>query len=131
MTTIRYRYNQQQQPPAPFVYVTVHTPDDTRASERCPALLDSGAAITVIPAEVAEQLSLLKYSEVALADWMDVTVTASAYWVNLTCHEMPINGVKVVAAQVSYLILGRDVLNQFHITLDGPNLALEIKVQGR
>jgi hypothetical protein len=43
---------------------------------------------------------------------------------------MPINGVKVVAAQVAYIILGRDVLNQFHITLDGPNLALEIKVEG-
>jgi hypothetical protein len=53
------RYNQQQQPPAPFVYVTVHTPDDTRASERCPALLDSEAAITVIPAEVAEQLGIV------------------------------------------------------------------------
>jgi hypothetical protein len=79
MTTVRYRYNQQQQPPAPFVYVTVHTPDDTRASERCPALLDSGAALTVIPTEVTDQLSLLKYSEVTLADWMDVTVTASAY----------------------------------------------------
>ena len=131
MTTVRYRYNQQQQPPAPFVYVTVHTPDHTRASERCPALLDSGAAITVIPAEVAEQLALVKYSEVALADWMDVTVTVSAYWVNLTLHEMPVNGVKVVAAQVSYIILGRDVLNQFHMTLDGPNLALEIKIEGR
>lgn len=113
------------------MYVTVHTPDDTRASERCPALSDSGAALTVIPAEVADQLSLLKYSEVALADWMDVTVTASAYWVNLTLHEMPINGVKVVAAQVSYIILGRDILNQFHMTLDGPHLALEIKVEGR
>ena len=83
------------------------------------------------PAEVVEQLLLLKYSEVALADWMDVTVTASAYWVNLTFHEMPINGVKVIAAQISYIILGRDVLNQFHITLDGPNLALEMKVAGR
>jgi len=86
--------------------------------------LDSGAAITVILAEVVEQLPLLKYSEVALADWMDVTVTVSAYWVNRTLHEMPINGVKVVAAQVSYIILGRDVLNQFHMTLDGSNLAL-------
>ena len=130
MTTVRYRYNQQQQPPAPFVYVTVHTPDDRRVSERYPALVDSGAAITVIPAEVAEQLALLKYSEVTLADWMDFTVTVSAYWVNLTIHEIPINGVKVVAAQVPYLILGRDVLNQFHITLDGPHLALEMQVEG-
>jgi len=91
--------------------------------------VDSGAAITVIPTEIAEQLALLKYSEVALADWMDVTVTASAYWVNLTVHDIPTNGVKVVAAQVPYLILSRDVLNQFHITLDGPHLALEIKVE--
>ena len=57
----------------------VRPPDDTRVSEPWPALVDSGAAITVIPAEVAEQLALLKYSEVALADWMDITVTASAY----------------------------------------------------
>ena len=131
MTTVRYRYNQQQQPPAPFVYVTVHTPDNMRASEHCPALLDSGAALTVVPAEVADQLSLLKYSEVTLADWMDITVTASAYWVNLTVHELPIDGVKVVAAQVPYIILGRDVLNQFYLTLDGPNLVMEMKVEGR
>jgi predicted aspartyl protease len=130
VTTVHYRYNQQQQPPAPFVYVTVHTPDGTRISERYPALVDSGAAITVIPTEIAEQLLLLKYSEVALADWMDVTITVSAYWVNLTVHEMSVNGVKVVAAQVPYLILGRDVLNQFHITLDGPRLALAIQVEG-
>ena len=62
---------------------------------------------------------------------MDITVTASAYWVNLAVHAMPINGVKVVAAQIPYIILGRDVLNPCHITLDGPHLVMEMQVEGR
>lgn len=128
---VRYRYNQQQQPPAPFVYVTVHTPDDTRSSARYPALIDSGAAITVIPTEIAEQLTLLQYGEIVLADWMDLSVTASTYWVDLTLHDVPMRGVKVVAAQVAYVILGRDVLNLCHITLDGPHLTLAIDIAGQ
>ncbi len=36
--------------------------------------------------------------------------------------------IKVLAsAEEPYILLGRDVLNRFRITLDGPNLVLEIE----
>jgi hypothetical protein len=47
---------------------------------------------------------------------------AESYLINLTLNEFDMAAVEVVLTNESYVILGRDILNQFHITLDGPNL---------
>jgi hypothetical protein len=44
---IRYSYNQQLTPPAPFVHVTVRPPERGIAVSDLPALLDPAADITV------------------------------------------------------------------------------------
>jgi predicted aspartyl protease len=56
---IRYNYNQQIAPPAPFVHVTIRSPYQETAVLEAPALLDTAADITVIPARVAEELHLI------------------------------------------------------------------------
>lgn len=94
--------------------------------ERLPTLLDSGADITAVPAAVADRLGLVKFSDVLLAGYAGPAVLADSYVVNLTLHEFGIAAVEVVLTNESYVILGRDILNQFHITLDGPHLRLEI-----
>jgi hypothetical protein len=47
--------------------MVIHHPVGQAAMERLPALLDSGADITAVPAAVAERLGLLKFSDVLLA----------------------------------------------------------------
>jgi gag-polyprotein putative aspartyl protease len=128
MSLVRYRYNQQVQPPAPFIYVMIHHPVGHSATERLPALLDSGADITAVPADVANQLALTKFSDVILAGYMGPTMLVESYVVNLTLHDFDVAAVEVVLTDSPYVILGCDVLNQFHITLDGPHLRLEIQL---
>ena len=60
---IRYSYNQQLTPPAPFVHVTIRPPERGIAVSDLPALLDTAADITVIPTRVAEQLHLVPLDE--------------------------------------------------------------------
>jgi predicted aspartyl protease len=128
MNTVRYRYNQQVQPPAPFIYVVIHHPVGQTAMERLPALLDSGADITAVPRAIADRLGLVKFSDVILAGYAGPPVLADSYVVSLTLHDFDMAAVEVVLTDESYVILGRDILNQFHITLDGLHRQLEIQL---
>jgi hypothetical protein len=67
MNTVRYRYKQQVQLPAPFIYVVIHHLAGQGATERFPALLDNGPDVTAVPTAVAERLGLVKFSDVVLA----------------------------------------------------------------
>ena len=78
MNTVRYHYNKQVQPPAPFIYVVIHHPAEQAATERLPALLDIGADITAVPAVVAERSGLVKFSDVVLAGYVGPTVLAES-----------------------------------------------------
>lgn len=40
--------------------------------------------------------------------------------------DYPPHEVKASSLSIPYAVLGRDVLNQYHITLDGPNQSLTI-----
>ena len=66
MNTVKYRYNQQGQPLATFVYVVNHYPARQTAAERLPALLDHGSDIAAVPAIAADQL-VFKNSNAVLA----------------------------------------------------------------
>jgi predicted aspartyl protease len=127
MNSVRYRYNQQAQPPAPFIYVAVHHPVGQAATDRLPSLIDSGADITAVPTAVADRLRLVKFSDVVLAGYVGPKVLAESYGVNLTLHDFDLTAVEVVLTDASYVILGSEILNQLHITLDGPQLRLEIQ----
>jgi hypothetical protein len=45
----------------------------------------------------------------------------------LQIHDWEIEAVEVIAGDGGHGLLGRDVINQFLITLDGPNLALTLQ----
>jgi len=87
-----------------------------------------GLISTAVPADVAHQLALTKFSDVVLTRYMGPTMLAESYVVNLTLHDFDVAAVEVVLTDSPYVILGRDILNQFHITLDGPHLRLEIQL---
>jgi hypothetical protein len=46
---VRYAYNQQVTPPAPFVHVTVRPPHKGHAGVIVPAQIDTAADLSVIP----------------------------------------------------------------------------------
>ncbi len=60
---IRYRYNQQVSPPAPFVLVGIRRPDGATHADNVPAQLDWGSDVTVIPGRLVAELGLEQFDE--------------------------------------------------------------------
>ena len=55
-------------------------------------------------------------------------MTLPTFLVRVQLRGLPPHVVKVLASPAEpYVLLGRDVLNHFRVTLDGPNLVLEIE----
>jgi hypothetical protein len=80
----------------------------------------------VIPGRLVDVLGLERVETIDFAGLGGRIVALSTYRVELAIRALPPHQV-VVAAQDDepYVLLGRDVLNQYRILFDGPGLALE------
>jgi predicted aspartyl protease len=127
MSLIRYQYVTNRTPPAPFVHVRVQNPATGALAEGIAAQLDTAADRTVISKQLAEQLHLTSVRDILIAGLGGEVHTLEEYVIQIQIHEFGPLLVSVVAHPTEpYLLLGRDVLNQFRIVLDGPRLIMEI-----
>lgn len=124
---IRYRYNHQVSPPAPFAHVTVQRPDGEGPVSELPAQLDTGADMTVVPAGAVEQLRLLQFDAIPVLGFGGRTSTAPTFLVQLGIRGQKPALIEVLSsAEEPHILLGRDVLNRHRILLDGRQGVLEI-----
>jgi len=124
---IRYGYNRQVSPAGPFVHVAVHRPDGTGESPEWPAQLDTGADMTVISERSVADLKLTRYRDLVIAGFGGTAVSMTTYLIQLTIRQFPPLVVEALTRpEDTYILLGRDVLNNYRIVLDGPQLAVEI-----
>lgn len=124
---IRYNYNHQIVPPAPFVHVTVRCVETGQQIGQAPAQLDIAADRTVLPGEYVEQLGLVPLDEVPIGAFGGQVMLLPTYRVQVGIRELPTVMIEAIAhAEEPYVLLGRDVLNHFRLLLDGPRMFLEI-----
>jgi len=129
---IRYNYNRGVDPPAPFVYVSLGRPGGEPATVQWPAQLDTGADRTIIPLETVREIGLEQMGEAELGGLGALVLRLPAYVVSLSVHDGEPVLLQVYAADMeNHVLLGRDVLNRFRITLDGPQLFCEFEQTGR
>jgi Aspartyl protease len=125
---VRYNYNQQVTPAAPFVHVFLRPPFDGPGEIEVPAQIDTAADLSVIPARYVEELELVPLDSVSTLGFGGHLLTLPTYLVELQIRDLDPITVKVVASHDEpYALLGRDVLNRHTILLDGPNLVLEVR----
>jgi hypothetical protein len=125
---MRYNYNRQLTPPAPFVHVRAAAPASGKAVEQIAAQLDSAADRSVIPWSVVEALQLPQLDELPALGFGGHLVSVPTFLVQLTVRSCtPITVEAFASREEPYVLLGRDVLNHFRVLLDGPNLVLEME----
>jgi len=126
--TLRFPYDTNYDGPAfPVISLSVsgRQPD---AIVHLTGLLDSGADATIVPHRVLEEVHA-RHTDVAWAR----TVAGNRYRVDLyvvtlTIGTVRLPSIKVISnTQTAETIIGRDVLNQMLVTLDGP--ALEVVLE--
>jgi predicted aspartyl protease len=121
-----YRYDTSVDPPAAIVPVQVTNPD-SEASMRLPAKIDSGAAISVLPQTTVADLSLEPTGDVLASGYDRRMALLPTYSVTFEIESCTLQDVEVTASPRKEVLLGRDVLNRFVLTLNGKNLTCDLK----
>jgi predicted aspartyl protease len=126
MTVIHsHDYDSSYHPAMPIIEIQVARRVN-EASVTLNAIVDSGADATQIPISVLNRLQARK----AGSGWLTVS-SGARYRVNLYKIVIEIGSyrpiyVDIVGSDQDEIIVGRDVLNQFLVTLDAPGFIVQI-----
>ena len=120
-------YNVHYFPPAPTVEIRLGTPGESFASIPLQALIDTGADISLIPIDHIRPLQVVPDDHRYLHSQWGEGRKVAIYSLDVGIGNARLPTVEVVADERGdEIILGRNVLNQLVITLDGPKRVLEI-----
>jgi predicted aspartyl protease len=115
-------YNELFDPPAPVLPLKLRIPAPS-GWVNLVALVDTGADLTVIPADVAERY-LAVAGAIRIIGVTGAAEEATLYWSEVAIgnwhHRVLLAGFGAEA------IVGRDVLNRLNLTLEGPSRTLSL-----
>lgn len=111
-------------PPAPLARVTLRIPNGAATQSGIPMLLDSGADVTLVQRATVDQLgAILDPNKTYEVCTFDGTVTfAQVVELDLVFLNRSFRG-RFLVTDEDVGILGRNVLNQISLLLDGPQLS--------
>jgi predicted aspartyl protease len=120
-------YDAAYDPPAAVLDVTIVNPftkGQPRISGR--GVIDSGAFKSVIPQTWASQIGLLPITEIVTKSYDGREKKQPASITNIVINDHVFEYVEVLLIKRYTALIGRDILNQLKLTLDGPHLEFEI-----
>ena len=132
---IEFSYNShwRRDPPAAFLLAEFRSPASPNAAnpERLPALIDTGADCCAIPQNLIDSLRLCQVAEVPIGGYNDKEENLPlkpVYSIHLTIPPLQPRIVEVIPrVPRDYAIIGRNIINDWLLTLDGPNLKAYLK----
>lgn len=116
-------------PPAPVLTVAISVVDQPTQRVTVPALLDTAADITVLPDSLVDELELAPVGETLVEGFEGRVVPASVFVVTVHVAGARLYPARVVTHFEEYALLGRNVLNNLFVCLEGPDRQFEVKVR--
>ena len=120
-----YQYDDEYSPPAPVLRVTIRNLTDNTRHVTGDALVDTGADITCLPRAVVRAVGGEPASTYSVAGIGDTYIgSANSYFL-----EFEIGSTKKLIEAIAIgdeLVLGRNVINELTLQLDGPARKLSI-----
>jgi hypothetical protein len=121
-----FEYDRNYSPVAPAAEIEIMGSKE-RPSVKIHALIDSGADATMIPTRHLREVRARKGRKVWLRGVTQHRIPIEQYWIWLRIGKFSPVQLQVVSDPVGEeAILGRDVLNQFIVTLNGLASTVEI-----
>jgi hypothetical protein len=110
-------------PPAPLARITIRIPNNGATLSGVPMLLDSGADVTLVQRSIVDQLgAIIDANTIYEVYAFDGTVSSAlAVELDLIFLDRSFRG-RFLLTDDEIGILGRNVLNQISLLLDGPHL---------
>jgi predicted aspartyl protease len=120
VTVYSFDYSTTYEPAAPVVDITIRKAGRSRSEITLSALVDSGADATMLPI-TALQATKARYVETRqMRGIIGTAYPVDLYLVTVQMGSYTLSGIRAIAAAAdAEPIIGRDVLNQLIITLNG------------
>jgi len=123
-----WAYDQDVQPPAPFLDIVIYHPENSVQATRSRAKVDTAADISAIPAPWVVQLGLPIASKLTVEGYDGIPASVFTYTVLMEVGPARFKNLEVIAIPETYALLGRDILNHFYIHLNGPELTFDLSL---
>jgi predicted aspartyl protease len=124
---VQFDYDRSYLPSAPVIILTVDGYSDSAEPATVRTMIDSGADGTMLPTAVLEKIEASYVDSVRMIGVTGTIEQRDRYRVRLQIGEIVVKGIDAVAiASEDEGLIGRDVLNQLIVTLNG--LAAEITI---
>lgn len=122
-----YPYSQRYSPPIPAIEIALSIPESDAFIGPLFAVLDTGADASIVPQEYLKKVGAVIVDEANLRSYWGDSQRVYIYQVDLRVNGQLIPDVEVVSDERGQdILLGRDVLNQLCLLLDGPTESLEV-----
>lgn len=119
---MRYPYNSRYLPPMPVVEVALGVSGGDFPLGPLPSIIDTGADITIVPREYLMRLDAPVVASGYLRSPWGGRSSVKIYEVNVRVGEHDLYDVEVAGEPGGReVLLGRNLLNQLDLRLDGPN----------
>ena len=122
MTTIQYSrdYDNVYSPAIPVADIVLVNPYTGEKSSTFTAIIDSGADGSIMPSSILKFSELDEARRIRMVGVGGVSQIMNRYWVNIEIGKASVRGIMVMADKSNNeAIIGRDVLNQLVVKLDG------------
>lgn len=116
-----FTYDTDYRPALPIIEmgISVINPDAGEISDS--AIVDSGSDVTLIPVTILRRMGSTSVGNAVLSEAWGTERRINVYLVNVRIGSHVVRGVRVLGvSDDEEAILGRNVLNQLVVTLDGP-----------
>src|SRR5262245_56304807 len=110
-----WRYNQEIDPPAPFLDLIVRHPDEPTLAVNTLAKIDTAADVSAIPVSLVNQLGLPLTRKLLVEGYEGIPALVVTYGAVFEVAQARFKGLSVVASPDDYVLLGRDILTNFYI----------------
>ena len=122
---LTYPYSIDFHPPAPMLDVDCSSPI-SGTSIAVPALVDSGADMTVLPSDVVSRLQLGRTGFITAVGLEALPTERSVFSAAIQIAGRHSVSVRVITWDGSFALLGRNVINEWRLVLDGPASSMTI-----
>jgi len=122
-----YPYDRRYQPAMPVVELALNKSGGSRSDSLHLAVVDSGADGTLVPVNLLEEIGARQVGTARIRGILGESQVADIFLVSLRIGPHLLGAVRAIAgAEGDEIILGRNVLNQLVVTLNGLASTVEI-----
>lgn len=124
---LTYDYDQSYSPSMPVIKVHLIAPESGRSGRSTMALIDSGSDSSMMPIDKLDEIEVLSVGTAVMSGIWGERRRVNTYLVTIQVGNYFIRGVRVAGVDADMdAILGRNVMNELRLVLNGPAGAVEL-----